>query len=274
MRVCAHLVVSARRHLPSLAFACTRMQANIVLPELTWLIRATRWCRVNSCNTMVGVKRGAQKSASFCYELGNGSVRVRASEIVWMRDSVCACARLLQHARSITLAPAQEGMQQAWRQSQRKPARPGQAEPAAVAQAAQGTRLVEEKAEGGKSAGRGIEGVRSPGEVGRVCSACGVAGTELKACAECHSTWCSVPACSLAREMLDRTPTRKRPPTAPPSLQSRTLELATMLKDAGQMSPPSLTPALGLLLQQLAGTAAKSASEFTGRAGTNTSAKT
>ena len=114
------------------------------------------------------------------------------------------------------------------------------AEPAAETQAAQGTRLGEGKAEGGTAAGRGVGGVRSPGEVGRVCSTCGLAGTELKECAECHSTWCCVPACSLVREMLDGTPARKRPPTAPPSLHSRTLELATMLKDAGQMSPPSL----------------------------------
>jgi hypothetical protein len=55
MRVRAHLVASARRDLPCLAFACTRRRGDtVVWPELT----------------QIGVKKKGSKSASFCYDCG------------------------------------------------------------------------------------------------------------------------------------------------------------------------------------------------------------
>jgi hypothetical protein len=152
---------------------------------------------------------------------------VHASACESVRD--CGCVRVCVHVHACFDARAVSH----WPQHKKECSKLGgsrsgskqdrHAEPAAETQAAQGTRLGEGKAEGGTAAGRGVGGVRSPGEVGRVCSTCGLAGTELKECAECHSTWCCVPACSLVREMLDGTPARKRPPTAPPSRAFPTL---------------------------------------------------
>jgi hypothetical protein len=58
MRVRAHLVASARRHLPCLAFACTRMRGDtIVWPELT----------------QIGVKKRAQNQLRFAISLYTNS---------------------------------------------------------------------------------------------------------------------------------------------------------------------------------------------------------